>query len=105
MANDRSKKGKQPTTANVIKRDGPNWPLFGLALLGMALSGYLTFTAWQGSRVAFCTEGAGCDALSDLAGGEFVEASSCHYPLAALPAAAPAILPKTEPAVRPVPPG
>ncbi|TMA64433.1 MAG: vitamin K epoxide reductase family protein [Deltaproteobacteria bacterium] len=63
MANDRSKKGKQPTTANVIKRDGPNWPLFGLALLGMALSGYLTFTAWQGSRVAFCTEGAGCDVV------------------------------------------
>src|SRR6476660_211756 len=53
----------------------------------------------------FRAEGAGCDALSDIAGGELVEASSCHYPLAALPAAVPAILPKTEPAVRPVPPG
>jgi uncharacterized membrane protein len=29
----------------------------------MALSGYLTFTAWQGKLVAFCTEGAGCDVV------------------------------------------
>jgi uncharacterized membrane protein/glutaredoxin len=44
-------------------RDGPNWPLFVLAVLGMALSGYLTFTAWSGKTVAFCTEGAGCDVV------------------------------------------
>ena len=41
--------------------EGPNWALFVLALLGMGLSGYLTFSAWQGNAVAFCTEGAGCD--------------------------------------------
>jgi uncharacterized membrane protein/glutaredoxin len=29
----------------------------------MALSGYLTFSAWQGSTVAFCAEGAGCDVV------------------------------------------
>ena len=61
MANDRSKKGKQATTT--VMRDGPNWPLFVLALFGMALSGYLTFSAWQGKQVAFCTEGAGCDVV------------------------------------------
>jgi uncharacterized membrane protein/glutaredoxin len=61
MANDRSKKGKQATTT--VMRDGPNWPLFVLALFGMALSGYLTFSAWQGEQVAFCTEGAGCDVV------------------------------------------
>jgi uncharacterized membrane protein/glutaredoxin len=61
MANDRSKKGKQATTT--VLRDGPNWPLFVLALFGMALSGYLTFSAWQGKQVAFCTEGAGCDVV------------------------------------------
>ena len=29
----------------------------------MALSGYLTFSAWQGGRAAFCAEGAGCDVV------------------------------------------
>jgi uncharacterized membrane protein/glutaredoxin len=59
MAN--NKKGKQATAA--VKNTAPNWPVFGLALVGMALSGYLTFTAWQGKLVAFCTEGAGCDVV------------------------------------------
>lgn len=59
MANERSKKAKPAAAAAVV--GGPNWPLFVLALLGMALSGYLTFSAWQGNAAAFCTEGAGCD--------------------------------------------
>src|SRR5437773_10843732 len=59
MANDSIRKNKQ-AAAKVNLRVGPNWPLFGLALLGMALSGYLTFTAWQGRRVALCPGGAGC---------------------------------------------
>lgn len=62
MANDKSKKGKQPAAKSLL-RDGPNWPLFVLALIGVALSGYLTFTAWSGKTVAFCTEGAGCDVV------------------------------------------
>jgi uncharacterized membrane protein len=62
MANDKSKKGKRPAAKSLL-RDGPNWPLFVLALIGMALSGYLTFTAWSGKTVAFCTEGAGCDVV------------------------------------------
>lgn len=59
MAN--TKRGKQATSA--VTQKAPNWPLFALALIGMALSGYLTFTAWQGKLVAFCTEGAGCDVV------------------------------------------
>ena len=55
------KRGKQATPA--VTHKAPNWPLFALALIGMALSGYLTFTAWQGKLVAFCTEGAGCDVV------------------------------------------
>jgi uncharacterized membrane protein len=62
MANEKSKKGKQPAAAGLV-REGPNWLLFVLAVLGMALSGYLTFSAWQGDRVAFCAEGAGCDVV------------------------------------------
>lgn len=62
MANDKSKKGKQAAAKSLL-RDGPNWPLFVLALIGVALSGYLTFTAWSGKTAAFCTEGAGCDVV------------------------------------------
>ena len=62
MAKERVKNGKPQATA-IPTREGPNWPLFILALLGMALSGYLTFSAWQGNLVAFCTEGAGCDVV------------------------------------------
>ena len=62
MANDSIRKNKQ-AAAKVNLRAGPNWLLFGLALLGMALSSYLTFSAWQGSGVAFCTQGAGCDVV------------------------------------------
>ena len=62
MASDKNKKGKQPAAKSLL-RDGPNWPLFVLALIGMALSGYLTFTAWLGKAAAFCTEGAGCDVV------------------------------------------
>ena len=52
MANDRKRKGKQPTAKPVL-RDGPNWPLLVLASIGMILSGYLTYTAWQSASVAF----------------------------------------------------
>ncbi|HEX9787026.1 MAG TPA: vitamin K epoxide reductase family protein, partial [Candidatus Binatia bacterium] len=62
MAKERNKKGKQPLPTAVLRK-GPNWPLFILAALGMALSGYLTLTAWQGSLAAFCAEGAGCDVV------------------------------------------
>ena len=60
MANERSKKGKQQA-AGALVRQGPNWPLFVLAAVGMALTGYLTVSAWQGKAAAFCAEGAGCD--------------------------------------------
>lgn len=59
MAN--NKRIKQPTTVSTA--EGPDWPMFILAAVGMALSGYLTFTAWQGRLVAFCTAGAGCDVV------------------------------------------
>src|SRR5262245_11077520 len=63
MASDKKNPKGKRSPAKSLLRDGPNWPLFVLALLGMALAGYLTFTAWQGKLVAFCTEGAGCDVV------------------------------------------
>lgn len=37
-----------------------NW-LFGLALAGIALSAYLTLSAWFGAQPAFCAAGSDCD--------------------------------------------
>jgi uncharacterized membrane protein/glutaredoxin len=59
-------KSKRPSSKSAqqrLLRNGPNWPLFLLALLGMGLTGYLTFTAWQGKGVAFCTVGSACDVV------------------------------------------
>lgn len=44
-----------------LNRKLPNWPLLGLSLTGMALAGYLSLTAWLGSRPAYCAEGSSCD--------------------------------------------
>jgi uncharacterized membrane protein len=62
MVKERSRKGKQAAARTVVQQ-GPHWPLFVLAALGMVLSGYLTFIAWRGGLAAFCTEGAGCDVV------------------------------------------
>jgi uncharacterized membrane protein len=62
MAKDRNRKGKQ-APAKALRRDGANWPLLVLAALGMILSGYLTYSAWQSKLVAFCDAGGGCDVV------------------------------------------
>ena len=48
----KSKLTNSKAAARAPVKAGPNWPLFALALIGMALSGYLTYTAWQGKLVA-----------------------------------------------------
>lgn len=49
------------TPVGTQKSTVPNWPLLVLALLGMGLTGYLTFTAWAGEVVAGCAVGSDCD--------------------------------------------
>ena len=44
----RNKKANARTDKQALLRKGPNWPLFILALIGMGLTAYLTYTAWQG---------------------------------------------------------
>src|SRR5213592_3461280 len=58
-----NKKLNAKPTAQASLRGGPNWPLFVLALLGMAVSAYLTYSSWQGKLVAGCTVGSGCDVV------------------------------------------
>jgi len=84
-------------------RSIPNWPLLGLALIGMGLTGYLTASAWTGQEVAGCTVGSGCDvvlnsrwatlfglptslwgllAYTSLGGISFIKRSDIHWKLA-----------------------
>lgn len=52
--------------APVLKRrKGPNWPLLALAAAGMALTGYLSLTAWLGTSPAYCAEGSACDIVQN----------------------------------------
>jgi uncharacterized membrane protein len=44
-------------------RPGPNWPLMALSSLGIALTGYLTWTAFTGGPVQGCSAGGGCDTV------------------------------------------
>jgi uncharacterized membrane protein/glutaredoxin len=52
----------QAAAPSTIKQ-APNWPILALALLGMLLSAYLTYSAWQGQSVAGCTVGSACDVV------------------------------------------
>jgi uncharacterized membrane protein len=51
---------KPPATVHP-QRTSPNWPLLGLALIGAALAGYLTWTEWRGALVKGCAVGSSCD--------------------------------------------
>jgi uncharacterized membrane protein len=57
-----SSRGKRQSSA-LRRRKLPNWPLLGLALTGMALSGYLSLTAWLGSQPLYCAAGSPCDVV------------------------------------------
>jgi len=44
-------------------RPGPNWPLLAVSGLGIALTGYLSWTAFSGGPVQGCSAGGGCDTV------------------------------------------
>ena len=51
----------RPAFAGPPVRTSPNWPLLGLSLLGMILSGYLSWTAFNNQSVKGCDVGSACD--------------------------------------------
>jgi uncharacterized membrane protein/glutaredoxin len=62
----REKKEQQKATVSVrapLPKAEPNWPLFALAIAGLLLTGYLTWTAFEGMNVKGCAVGAGCDVV------------------------------------------
>jgi uncharacterized membrane protein/glutaredoxin len=55
---------KAPSTSRrETRREGPNWPLLALSVVGVLLAGYLTWTESVGSALKGCTEGSGCDVV------------------------------------------
>ncbi len=53
----------QGTLGGSLVRTIPNWPLLGLALIGMGLTVYLTASTLLGQEVAGCTVGSDCDVV------------------------------------------
>src|SRR5574341_312975 len=63
MAQAAKKKTPNAKAARAPVKSDPNWPLFALAFIGIILSGYLTYAAWQQKLVAGCTVGSACDVV------------------------------------------
>lgn len=59
----KKKYGASESAQPIPLRTAPNWILFGLALVGMGLTAYLTISTWKGQSLAGCTAGSGCDAV------------------------------------------
>ena len=53
---------RAPSTAPAV-RPSPNWPLLAVSGLGIALTAYLSWTAFSGSAVQGCAAGGGCDTV------------------------------------------
>jgi len=92
-----------PVTETFTQRPSPNWPLLALAVVGMLLTGYLTWAKFSGAAVQGCSAGGGCDvvltsrwatllglptslwgflAYASLAGIAFVRRADRHWSLA-----------------------
>ena len=57
----KTRRRSKTTSENHALRSGPNWPLLALSSLGIALTGYLSWTAFSGAAVQGCSAGGGCD--------------------------------------------
>lgn len=59
----KNKSGKRVTEEQAPMRSAPNFPLLGLALIGMGLTAYLTVSYFTGKALAGCTPGSACDVV------------------------------------------
>lgn len=53
----------KPAARGPELRTSPNWPLLAVSVLGMALTGYMTWTALDGGSVRGCSVGSSCDVV------------------------------------------
>lgn len=59
--------------AHVVRRRPlPNWPVLVLALLGMALTAYLSATSWLSTAPAYCGPGGGCHLVQSSRWGKLL---------------------------------
>jgi uncharacterized membrane protein len=91
----RSERGKQKASSKAAQRAAaprrrklPNWPLLGLSLAGMALTGYLTAGSWLGEELAYCGEGSGCDIVQSSRWGTLLGLPTAFWGLLAYAALA-----------------
>jgi uncharacterized membrane protein/glutaredoxin len=59
----KKKSSRRELVQQIPTKAVPNWPLLGLAFIGMGLAAYLTASAWSGQAVAGCTAGSACDVV------------------------------------------
>jgi uncharacterized membrane protein/glutaredoxin len=57
----KQKQNEQSGTQTPGSQLAANWPVFGLAVAGMLLTAYLSYSKWQAARLPFCDAGSGCD--------------------------------------------
>ena len=57
----KTRRGSRTPSERHTLRPGPNWPLLAVSSLGIALTGYLSWTAFSGGAVQGCSAGGGCD--------------------------------------------
>ena len=60
---------------------GPNVPLLGLSVAGMAVAGYLTYTGWTGDRAADREVGGGCDIVQSSQWATFLRVPTAFWGL------------------------
>jgi uncharacterized membrane protein/glutaredoxin len=58
-----AKKKLEKKKSSALPPATPNWPLLGLAGLGIVLAGYLTVAAWTGKALQGCPVGSACDVV------------------------------------------
>jgi uncharacterized membrane protein/glutaredoxin len=59
-----SKRTQQPRSVfQAPMRSSPNWILLALSMIGIGLTGYLSYSAWSGGAVRGCDAGSGCDVV------------------------------------------
>jgi len=56
-------KGTKSQAGHVRPGRSPNWPVLGMAGLGILITAYLTGLAWWDASPALCQEGSGCDLI------------------------------------------
>lgn len=59
----KTKQNKQTASEAPAAPPSANWLVFGLAVVGMVLTAYLSYSKWQAAGLPFCDAGSGCDVV------------------------------------------